>query len=71
MPAPPRVKDIQLYWISKPTELSDRCLWWKNRIENGWIGNKRINKMGYYELSEYFGVYIWEYINILAPLLNK
>ena len=26
--------------------------------------------MGYYESSVYFGVYIWEYLNVLAPMMR-
>lgn len=43
---------------------------WVERIRNGWRGNKRIRIKGYYEASEYFGVYIWEYLEIIYPLLS-
>jgi hypothetical protein len=26
--------------------------------------------MGYYVASAYFGVYIWEYVHVLSPLLR-
>lgn len=39
------------------------------RINAGWRPNRRLRSMGYHESAEYFGVYIWEYLNVLYPLL--
>lgn len=70
-PAPPRVVNIDVYWTNPPPEPSQRCIWWEHRIKDGWRRNKRIGKMGYHESAAYFGVYIWEWLNVLAPLLDK
>lgn len=69
--APPRVEDVELYWTEQPPAMSPRCTWWVSRIKGGWIGNKRTRVMGYYESAAYFGVYIWEWANVLSPLLNE
>lgn len=70
-PAPPRVGDIYLYWTVVPPEVSRRCIWWLNRINNGWRPNSRIMGMGYADSSRYYGVYVWEYINILQPHIDE
>jgi hypothetical protein len=69
-PTPPRVTDVTEYWTSPPPEPSARLPYWQARIEAGWTPNKRINKMGYHEAAEFFGVYIWEYLNVLRPLFE-
>ena len=69
---PTRVKDIQQYWTIAPPETSARCLWWVERIQReGWLPNQRIRSMGYYERAKFFGVYLWEYLNVLVPLIAE
>jgi hypothetical protein len=68
--APGRVEDVERYWTSGPDEHSARCQWWMKRIEDGWRPNRRINTLGYHEMAEYFGVYIWEYLNVIYPVLE-
>jgi len=67
---PNRVEDYTEYWNNPPPSLSPRCQHWVNRIRNGWVPNRRVKQMGYDEASQFFGVYIWEYINILFPLFR-
>lgn len=67
-PAPPRVKDFTLYWNDKPPEPSDRLVYWIGRYANGYRPNSRVRSMGYYEASEFYGVYIWEYLHVIAGL---
>jgi hypothetical protein len=69
--SPARVKDHYEYWANPPPILSAKCTYWLVRIRNGWKRNNRILKMGYDESAEFFGVYIWEYINILTPELRR
>jgi hypothetical protein len=69
MDAPPRVDDVERYWTDVPPELSARCLWWKDRIAGGWTPNKRIRRLGYYEMACYLGVYIWEWLKVLRLLV--
>lgn len=69
--APPRVADIQAYWTDPPPEPSARCTWWRERISAGWRPNKRVSAMGYHEAAEYFGVWIWEYVEVLSPMLQS
>lgn len=68
-PMPPRVHDHYAYWTDPPPELSARCRAWADRIEQGWRRNKRVGSMGYDQSAEHFGVYIWEYLNVIQPLL--
>ncbi len=70
MNPPPRV-DRYLYWSEPPPEPSPRLLWWQQRFRDGFSPNKRVRSMGYDAASEWYGVYIWEYINVLAALENS
>ena len=67
---PPRVKDIYEFYDRQPPEQSERCKAWVARIKAGWKWNGRISRLGYYSAAEYFGVHVWEYINVLQPLLT-
>ena len=66
-PKPPRVDDIYRYWEEQPPEPSARCRYWLDQIEAGWRPNRRWRQMGCYGAAEQFGVYIWEYNNVLWP----
>lgn len=69
-PAPQRVTSIETYWQESPPEMSARCRWWIQRISlRGWRRNARVATLGYYGSAQYFGVYVWEWIEILSPLL--
>jgi hypothetical protein len=65
--APPRVTDVTEHWVNEPDVVSERCLWWVDRIRKGFTRNRRLSQFGYYEASEFYGVHIWEYLNILQP----
>lgn len=67
---PSRVDDVEAHWVSPPPELSARCEWWLRRISSGWRPNSRIRTMGYYERAEFYGVYIWESINVIGEALR-
>lgn len=71
--APPRVPtaDQQEFWTKPPPEPSARLGWWLDRIAAGWVGNKRVRIMGYDAAASYFGVYYWEYLNVLSPRLQQ
>lgn len=74
MKAPPRVDtydDGECYWGDPPPERSPRCTWWIDRIRAGWRPGKRVARLGYYCAATYYGVYIWEYLHVLSPLLNE
>ena len=70
---PPRVKDQYEYWHSDnpPPERSARCQYWLEQIAAGWRPNARISCLGYDDSAEFYGVYIWEYLNVLSPFLDK
>lgn len=73
--APARIKGTARYDFMhsrQPPEISERCRWWVDRIQNrGWIGNKRTMAMGYEDATEYFGVYVWEWVHVIQPLLSE
>ena len=69
--APPRVANIEAYWLDPPPEPSPRLKWWLARIAVGWRGNRRVLSQGYYSCAEYFGVYLWEWLNVLSSALEK
>lgn len=68
---PPQVDDRYLYWIEAPPELSARCEYWLRRIADGWRPNRRIRGQGYDTSAEWYGVYIWEYLNKIVPALAE
>ena len=68
-PKPPPVRDRYTYWGDAPDELSARCQWWVRQIERGWRPNRHIRREGYDTSAEWYGVYIWEYLNVILPLL--
>lgn len=63
--------DIYEYWSDPPPEPSPRLALWISRLKNGWRPNRRIGTMNYTESAEFFGVYLWEYLNIIYPSLYK
>lgn len=72
MKKPKRVADHYLYWTDPPPEISPRCAWWAAEISAGrFRPNQRVRRMGYDPAAEFFGVYIWEYLNVLRPLLDR
>jgi hypothetical protein len=64
-----KIKDVDQYWEFPPPEPSEQCAKWVERIRSGWRPNRRIRMMGYHESAAWFGVYIWEYLHVLYPLL--
>lgn len=70
-PAPPRVEDPYAYWTKEPPAASPRCAWWVERISEGWRPNSRVEGMGYDDSSFYYGVYVWEYLHVLRPLIDE
>lgn len=66
--SPPKVADEQAYWTSPPPEPSARCEWWRKQFAEGWRPNRRVSQMGYHEAANFYGVYIWEYLNVISQL---
>lgn len=70
--APPRViSELYPSFGGPPPERSARCTWWCGRIEAGWRPNSRIQTMDPDTAAGYFGVYDWEYIHVLYPMMVK
>lgn len=69
-PAPPRVRNLEKWWAEPPPSPSARCLWWLDKINAGWRPGRRIRQLGYYTSAEWYGVYIWEYLHVLSPVLS-
>lgn len=70
-PKPPRVALSESYWMSPPPQRSARCAYWVHQIERGWLPNRSICRNGYHSSADWYGVYIWEYLNVLAPLITQ
>lgn len=71
-PKPSPIDDDEYrYFGDPPPGLSERCKYWVRQIERGWLPNKHISREGYSVKAEWFGVYIWEYVNVLAPLITE
>lgn len=70
-PKPARVADRYLYWLDPPTEVSERCRYWLRQIERGWRPNRLISGHCYDCSAEWYGVYIWEYLHLIAPRLAE
>ncbi|MFI2663249.1 hypothetical protein [Micromonospora carbonacea] len=68
-PKPPPVRDPYAYWSEPPPELSARCFYWLRQIAEGWTPNASIGRKGYDDAAHWFGVYIWEYVNVVWPCL--
>jgi hypothetical protein len=68
---PKRVENVEEYWTKPPPERSPRCWYWLKQIENGWRPNKRVRSMGYHERADFYGVWIWESINVIDPKLEE
>ncbi|WP_433568125.1 hypothetical protein ACQP1O_42995 (plasmid) [Nocardia sp. CA-151230] len=70
-PRPPRVDDRYEYWQEAPATLSPRCEYWLRQIRRGWLPNRRISAECYDCSAGWYGVYIWEYLHALAPLIAE
>lgn len=70
-PKPAKVSDAEEYWLFAPSQLSARCAYWVRQIERGWLPNRRIVREGYQNGADWYGVYIWEYLNVLDPLVTQ
>jgi hypothetical protein len=68
-PKPPRVEDRYRYWTDPPETASDRCRYWLRQIDRGWRPNRQISGHGYDGSAEWYGIYIWEYLYLVAPRL--
>jgi hypothetical protein len=68
MDKPKSVEDITAYCSDPSPARSARCDYWLYMFAQGWKRNRRLSRMGYYESANFFGVFIWEYFNILMPV---
>lgn len=69
-PKPPPVGDRYTYWAHPPPEVSGRAQWWLRQIDRGWRPPRRIRVECYDCSAEWYGIYIWEYLNLLAPAMG-
>jgi hypothetical protein len=67
---PPAVDDEECFWIEPPPVLSPRVEYWLKRLAEGtWKPNRHFRGECYHCRTVWLGVYIWEYQNIIAPVL--
>lgn len=57
---------VEEYWNAPPPNQTERLNAVLLRIKRGWRPNKHVRKMGYYTAAVYYGVPLWEYLNILS-----
>lgn len=69
-PRPMPVKDRYEYWTNPPPARSERCTYWLRQIERGWLPNRRWRALGYDTSARVYGVWIWEYLNVIYPALE-
>jgi hypothetical protein len=68
---PPAVDDHTKYWGQPPPEPSARLQHWMRRLDEGtWHPNKYIRREDYDGAAQRLGVYIWEYLHVLAPAIH-
>lgn len=70
-PKPPPVEDIYKYWADPPPELSDRCKWWIRQMVNGWRPNRHMRGECSDCSAEWYGIYLWEFINVICVVLKN
>ncbi len=70
MPPVPKDFDIYKYTNVPPPVNSPRLLPWIKRIQMGWSFPKHVKYEGYSTKTQYFGVYVWEYQNVLSPMFD-
>lgn len=68
-PKPPRVTDHYDTSLEGSGIVSDRCQWWIRQINRGWRPNRRTLRCCWDCNSEWMGIYGWEYIEYIWPLL--
>lgn len=61
--------DHYQYWTHPPPEPSPGLVKFMQKWRNGWRPNRRIRAMGYDECAEFLKVYIWEYLNVILPMM--
>lgn len=70
-PKPPRVDDHYRYWGDQPPALSERCRYWLRQIDLGWRPNRFLARECYDCASQWYGVYIWEFLHVIQPRLHE
>ncbi|MFD9992073.1 hypothetical protein ACFWXT_29635 [Bacillus cereus] len=70
-PKPARVADRYLYWTDRPPVPSARCRYWARQIKRGWLPNRRLSAECYDCSAAWFGIYLWEYLHVLYPLIRE
>jgi len=68
-PKPPAVTDPYTYWGDQPPERSARCVWWLEQIDRGWRPNRALRMEACESSAHWYGIYLWEYINVIAHRL--
>lgn len=69
---PPAVASMEFFfWTEPPDRLSERCLYWVDQICcKGWLPSVELLSEGYWDSAATYGVYLWEYLHVLSPLIK-
>lgn len=69
-PKPAPVADHYAYWADPPPVRSERCAYWLRQIKRGWRPNRFVRREGYDSSAQWYGIYIWEYLNEIVPAID-
>ncbi len=71
MPPPVPAALRMNYTTSPPPRPSPRCEAWVRRINRGWWVPAHVSRNGWSMMVCYFGVYAYEYLHILLPMISS
>lgn len=63
--------NVEEYWLIPPPMMSKGCERTLAKLNAGWRPNRRIRQMGYYESAEFYRCYIWEWLNVISPAIDR
>lgn len=72
-PEPKKVTaaEIDLQGEERPGMPSMRLGWWLEYVSRGWRPDGRLRTLGYLDAAKWFGVYVWEFRNVLVPAMRE
>ncbi len=70
-PQPSAVTDVFDFIDRQPPGRSARCEWWVQRISLGESPDWEIRTSWCAEAAERLGVWVWEYVNVIYPLIKE
>lgn len=67
----PHAVDPWTFWDGPPPSPSPRLAYWLRRLdEDSWHPNKYFCRESYDTRARWLGVYLWEYLHVISPVLD-